>query len=37
LVFYPNGEQRNPNARRILRNHYVVELAPFNGVGSGRF
>ncbi len=27
LVFYPNGEQRNPNARRILRNHYVVKLA----------
>lgn len=30
LVFYPVGEQRNPNARRILRNHYVVRLA--NGV-----
>ena len=26
LVFYPKGEQRNPNARRILRTHYVVEL-----------
>ena len=27
LVFYPEGELRNPNARRILRTHYVVKLA----------
>jgi hypothetical protein len=27
LVFYPVGEQRNPNARRILRTRYIVKLA----------
>ncbi len=27
LVFYPVGEQRNPNARRILRTRYIVKLS----------
>lgn len=27
LVFYPVAEQRNPNARRILRNRYMLTLA----------
>lgn len=27
LVFYPVGQERNPNARRVLRNRYLVTLA----------
>ncbi|MEJ6717469.1 MAG: S8 family serine peptidase [Akkermansiaceae bacterium] len=27
LVFYPVGQERNPNARRVLRNRYLVTLS----------